>query len=195
VEKETMKQNGKQEKGDAPEKPDKLETPEEAKKPEVAVVARKQAAKLSPRAGSGITYELGRLEGEAFIRIAANDSGGRHSKEWIALGRIREAMGKEILEGKPFAASAMADVFVSRSQNNPGFLVAALRAEGIVKPSPSQPMMSILSGDMEAWIKKVQALPIPKPKASDTQANTPANAPAPDAKDAEAAKGKAKDGK
>lgn len=93
-------------------------------------------------------------------------------------------MSKESEKGKPFPASALADAFVSRSQNNSGFLVAALRAEGLLKAAPSQPMMSILAGDLDAWAKKVKGLPLAKGKPVDASVK----ASSPNGKDADTAK-------
>lgn len=119
--------------------------------PDVVIVRTATAAKLSPRGEGGITYQIGRVQDAVYMRIVGNESGGRHSKEWVPLDRVRSAMTRGMLRGEPFKSTAMVSAFEGRSQNNSGFLVAAMRAEGLVGADAKHKGMSVMTGDIDAW--------------------------------------------
>jgi hypothetical protein len=50
----------------------------------------------------------------------------------------------------------MVEAFKGRSQNNSGFLVATLRAEGLLSEDEEHKGMSRLSGDFDAWEKAMR---------------------------------------
>ena len=139
------------------------ETPR-ADNPDVVITkADGRAAKLSPRGEGDIHYQTGRVADEAYLRIAGNDSGGRHSKEWIPLSAIRDAMSAAMMRGEPFKSTAMDGAFKGRSQNNSGFLTAALRAEGLFAADAEHKGMSRVAGDIDAWEKAMhEAMPVLK---------------------------------
>jgi len=108
---------------------------------------------------------LGTPEGgeEIFIRISENFGGGRHSKEWLPAAAIRDTMSKSMQRGEPFKSTAMTAAFKGKSQNNSGFLVAALRAEGLFAEDETHKGMSRLAGDFDSWEKAMrEAAPILK---------------------------------
>jgi hypothetical protein len=123
----------------------------------VEVIKLAEAAKLSPRAGGRIGYTVGRLDGQLYLRIARNDSGGQFSKEWLALSRIKLALPPDA-DAKPFPASIFVVAFRQRSQNNAGFLVGIMRAEGILEPAQESPTQSVLVRDLEEWAGEMLAL-------------------------------------
>lgn len=99
-------------------------------KPSINVVKTSQAEKLNPSSEGKLTYQLGITEPEKLlIRLQDNQTGGYFSKEWVALSAIHKCLA-EI--SKPFSATALKTCFVSKSQNNAGFLAAALKAEGLL---------------------------------------------------------------
>ena len=139
------------------------ETPRTDNTDVVITKADGRAAKLSPCGEGDIHYQTGRVADEAYLRIAGNDSGGRHSKEWVPLAAIRDAMSAAMLRGEPFKSTAMDGAFQGRSQNNSGFFTAALRAEGLFAADAEHKGMSRLVGDIDAWERAMrEAAPVLK---------------------------------
>ena len=125
----------------------------QAENPDVVIVRTATASKLSPRGEGGITYQVGRVGEEVYVRIERNDGGGSHSREFVAANAIRACISPAMRRGEPFKSDALAKAFVGRSQCNSGFLVAALRAEGILRADPEHKGMSRPAGDIDAWEK------------------------------------------
>ena len=119
--------------------------------PDVTIVRRVTAPKLSPRGEGGIDYEVGHVGDDIYIRIAKNHGGGSCSKEWVPAAKIRKALTSAMHGGEPFKSNALASAFVGKSQCNSGFLVAALRKEGLFQPDTERKSMSRLAGDLDAW--------------------------------------------
>lgn len=131
--------------------------PETPENPDVVIVKTGSASKLSPRSEGGIIYQIGRVGEEILLRIAENIGGGRHSREWVPLSTIRATMTPPIWDGKPFKSTALIEAFKGRSQNNSGFLVATLRAEGLLSEDKEHKGMSCLAGDFDGWEKAICA--------------------------------------
>lgn len=127
-----------------------------AENPDVVIVRAATAPKISPRGEGGVAYQVGRVAEDVYIRIDKNDGGGRHSREWVPVEGIRAALTPAMRRGDPFKSDGLAGAFVGRSQCNSGFLVAALRAEGILAGDAEKRGMSRLAGDLDAWEKSMQ---------------------------------------
>ena len=81
---------------------------------------------------SELTYHLGCDDQDnLYIRLWSNSAGGLHSKHWFSLARILERL--IVNEEKPITSSTLRSVCPG-SMNNGGFILAALRHEGLVKP-------------------------------------------------------------
>lgn len=119
--------------------------------PDVVILKTATAPKLSPRGEGGIVYQIGRVGDAVHVRIEKNEGGGSHSKEFVAVAAIRTAVTPAMRRGEPFKSDALTGAFVGRSQCNSGFLVAALRAEGLFQADPEHKGMSKLTGDLDAW--------------------------------------------
>ncbi|MES2498895.1 MAG: hypothetical protein V4570_00040 [Pseudomonadota bacterium] len=67
---------------------------------------------------------------QVYIRIVANSGGGFFSEEWIKLVDIQTA-----LDTAPFRVTSfpLIKLFIGKSVNTPGFLLAVLKHEGLVK--------------------------------------------------------------
>ncbi len=67
---------------------------------------------------------------QVYIRILANSGGGFFSEEWVALPDIQTA-----LDAAPFPVTSfpLIKLFIGKSVNTPGFLLAVLKHEGLVK--------------------------------------------------------------
>jgi len=93
----------------------------------------KVAACPSLSGRSMLTYHLG-LDHEAALhfRIFANSSSGYFNVEWVPMAKILE-----VLNATPLITSfTMQAIFKGKSQNNGGFLLAALLAEKLVEIAP-----------------------------------------------------------
>jgi hypothetical protein len=78
-----------------------------------------------------LTYHFGCSEDrQVYIRITDNSGGGFFSEEWVKLADIQAA-----LDGAPFPVTSfpLIKLFIGKSVNTPGFLLAVLKHEGLVK--------------------------------------------------------------
>ena len=78
-----------------------------------------------------LTYNFGCSdEKQIYIRVVANSGGGFFSEEWVKLSDIQAA-----LDGAPFPITSfpLIKLFLGKSVNTPGFLLAVLKHEGLVK--------------------------------------------------------------
>lgn len=92
---------------------------------EIRVLKIGSCESLSGR--SSLTYQIGSKGEEVYIRLVENSSRGLFSKEWLPIKEIK------ISADVPFAASSLRDLFKGKSINTPGFMVAVLRAETLIK--------------------------------------------------------------
>lgn len=84
---------------------------------------------------STLTYHMGCNEqSELFFRVYANSSSGYFSREWVSLNAIQQAFAKAPEEGA-ITSFLIRHLFIGKSTNTPGFVFAALLAEGLVQPS------------------------------------------------------------
>ena len=82
---------------------------------------------------STLTYELGcTSDSEIQIRIKANSGGGFFSQEWISLKSIEQVLEKTAA-GTPLTTHALLPLFAGKSVNTAGFLLAVLKAVGLVR--------------------------------------------------------------
>lgn len=78
-----------------------------------------------------LTYHFGCDEEKYIsIRITANSGGGFFSGEWIKLKEIQSALDTAPL---PVTSFPLIKLFNGKSVNTPGFLLAVLKKEGLVK--------------------------------------------------------------
>ena len=82
---------------------------------------------------SRLTYHIGSLpDGEIYLRVHSNTGGGFFSQEWISLRDILTALKKRP-DGKPITSILLNPLFKGRSANTPGFLMAVLLHEKVVR--------------------------------------------------------------
>lgn len=87
---------------------------------------------------SDLTYHIAcDSDNEIYFRIAENSGGGFFSCEWIALSDI-----ESVFENRPpmfgITAFTLTQLFKGKSVNTPAFLLAVLKAEGLVQPLPDR---------------------------------------------------------
>lgn len=91
----------------------------------------KVATCLSCTAKATLTYHVGcNTNNDIAFRVYGNTGGGLFSAEWIALSAIQTAFDTAI---KPITSFTLDKLFIGRSTNTPGFLMAVLKSEGLVK--------------------------------------------------------------
>lgn len=84
---------------------------------------------------STLTYHIG-CNAESAIQFRVNDNtgAGYFSREWISLGAIQRVSNTIPLD-KPITSFLLLNpIYVGRSQNSPGFMLAVLKNEGLVVP-------------------------------------------------------------
>lgn len=116
--------------------------------------------KLGPRSSGQIDYRIAcnPTRTELYLSISGNSGGGYFSKEWLPVDRLAKLLRQLQADGKPFATKQLKPAFVGRSVNNPPFLAAILRAEQLTSADPANPLLSRVSGDIEAWCKALLKL-------------------------------------
>jgi hypothetical protein len=129
---------------------DKRETP--APKPEhLLLIEKGEAGKLSPKSSGKIYFELVRQHTDNlnYLRITGNDGGGLHSREWISIEKVINALKTQ--EGHPFKSSILKTCMVGKSANNVSFLAAILRSTDIklIKQSPTNTFSHLLVDDFD----------------------------------------------
>ena len=79
---------------------------------------------------SDLTYHLGvDEESNLHLRVFANTGSGYFSQEWVPYSAVQAILAKA-----PFITSfSLRSLYVGKSTNSPGFLLAALKAEELVK--------------------------------------------------------------
>lgn len=82
---------------------------------------------------SGLSYETGKdSQGKHHFRITGNHGSGFFSAQWIAWEDIYTAC----LSASPLTSITLGFLYAGKSSNSAGFLLAALRAEGLVRRKP-----------------------------------------------------------
>lgn len=106
---------------------------------------------------STLAYHVGCDDkSELFFRMYANSSSGYFSREWVSLASIQQAFAK-VPADSAITSSLMRDLFVGKSTNTPGFVFAAMLAEGLVQPS-SIVERCYECTDGKAFFTEIQAL-------------------------------------
>ena len=116
---------------------------------------------------SKLTYQIGTLpDGEVYFRIHKNTGNGFFSNEWIALADIRKDLS-EIPAGKPVTAIMLNDLFIGKSVNTPGFLLAVLVHEKLLIPMQGKKRSheAVDLDEITEWVDRL-GTPKAKPKAA-----------------------------
>lgn len=118
------------------------------------------APKLGARAEGGVRYQVlaDHDRQHLYIAITGNESGGYFSRERVPFNKI-EACLDALEADKPFPSKTFKEAFIGRSSNNAGFLVAAMRKEGLLAAAPDSETQHVRHGDMATWKKAMFAEP------------------------------------
>jgi len=120
--------------------------------PSIRVIKTATCKSLSGK--SDLTYHIGvDADSNILIRIAINSGGGYFNQEWVALSAIQK-----ILETYPVISSfSLRSLYVGKSTNSPGFLLAALKSESLVKLK-GEKERSYVALDSDKFMAETQAL-------------------------------------
>jgi hypothetical protein len=106
---------------------------------------------------SKLTYHIGCMpDGEIYLRVHGNTGGGFFSQEWVALRDILTALKKRP-DGKPITSILLNPLFRGRSANTPGFMMAVLLHEKVVRSMQGKLRRHELM-DTSAFTAKVEKL-------------------------------------
>jgi hypothetical protein len=107
----------------------------DSKQEELAIRVLKVAKCPSNSGRATLTYQIGCDEQSAiYVRVLLNSSSGYFNPDWKAYKAIREALDKEGKD-EPVTSFALTPLYKFQSTNSPAFLLAALKAEGLVEVS------------------------------------------------------------
>lgn len=118
------------------------------------------APKTSLNAQGGVTYALLKdtESTEAYFCLLANEGGGYFSREAVPFAAILRCLAGVNAE-RPVPAKVFRQAFVGRSVNNAGFLVHALRHEGLLQPAPDAAHQHALADGWDDWKAKLLTQP------------------------------------
>jgi hypothetical protein len=78
-----------------------------------------------------LTYHIGcNADNAIHFRVYSNTGGGLFSAEWVSLNAIKYALDNAT---QPITSFTLNKLFKGRSTNTPGFLMAVLKSEGLVR--------------------------------------------------------------
>jgi hypothetical protein len=77
---------------------------------------------------STLTYEVGTTEEDTYYRVVGNSAAGLFSPDWIPLSQITP-----LLINSTITSGTLKELYEGKSNNSPGFLLAVLKAEGLVR--------------------------------------------------------------
>lgn len=118
------------------------------------------ASKLSPKSAGAVFFQLAVKDEDNSLqlRISGNEGGGLHSKEWVSVTAIIDALTP--LKDQSFKSNVFKKVMVGKSSNNVSFLSGILRSTdiGLIEPSPEGTFLHKLPADFELKCKTLLAL-------------------------------------
>lgn len=100
-----------------------------------AIRVLKTAKTPSLSGESELTYQVGcDSSSEIHFRIVGNTAAGAFNQDWVSLDAIRKAFA-QAASPQEITSSHLHRLYAHRSVNTPAFLLAALKNEGLVRPS------------------------------------------------------------
>ena len=99
--------------------------------PVAAMRIIKVASCLTCTGKATLAYHIGsEAENEINLRVHSNTGGGLFSAEWVSLNAIKSALDNAT---QPITSFTLSKLFKGKSTNTPGFLMAVLKSEGLVR--------------------------------------------------------------
>ena len=107
---------------------------------------------------SDLTYNISMDDKkQAMVRIASNTGGGFWSREYVPVSAIIDLI-KSVTEDKPITSVLFFQLFVGKSQNSPGFLLAILLKEGLVEQSGKKRQYRVSQAGISKFLAKIDKL-------------------------------------
>ena len=118
-----------------------------------------QTAKCKTVSGkSDLTYNIASDgDGNTMIRIINNTGGGFWSKEFVQVSAIVNLI-QSVPEDQAITSVHLFKLFVGKSQNSPGFLLAVLLKEGLLEPLGKKRQYRISETGVEKFLAKIDKL-------------------------------------
>ena len=120
-----------------------------------------KTAKCPTLTGSStLTYQIGckgdSEQPEITFRLHASSGRGFFSKEWISTNAIHKAIEK-FPANAPITSAFLKTIFRGKSINTSGFLLAVLKAEGLIEPMQDR-RRYFQRADPNAFVTQIKAL-------------------------------------
>jgi hypothetical protein len=125
---------------------------EDTAAPAMRVLKSGKTTSLSGR--STIGYAVGCNQAKAILfRITSNSGAGMFAKDWVSMGDISALLAKV----SKITSSSLQDLFIGSSVNTAGFLLSALKSEGLLESSEGD-QRSYQCKDPKPFLNRVAAL-------------------------------------
>lgn len=106
---------------------------------------------------STLTYHLGcAAESGIHFRVHGNTGGGFFNQDWVSLATIQQLLDKQP-DDKPITSQLLYPIFRGKSLNTPAFLLAVLKAEGLISSSKDK-KRSHECNDLAGFLAEVKTL-------------------------------------
>ncbi len=115
-----------------PKKTTGIKVSNKAEEPSLKIIKTGSCSTISNK--STLKYNVGvNDEGHMNIRVLSNTGGGFFSNEWVSLDSITAVLG-EVPGDHPITSINLIPLFKGKSVNTPGYLLAVLLNEKMLKP-------------------------------------------------------------
>ncbi len=121
--------------------------------PEHRVLKRGSCSNLSESAQLGYEFSCA-SDSSIWLRVHSNSGSGYWSKEWVSMENIGKALG----ESTNITSFTLLAILKGKSCNSGGFILAALKAEGLVLASADATVRSYQLGDPGKFMAEMQLL-------------------------------------
>lgn len=106
---------------------------------------------------SQLTYQVGgNTESEVCIRVTQNSGNGQFNADWVPLPVIEKLLAAHPTD-KAITSRVLQPVYRGKSTNSPAFLLAGIKAEGLVVAGKEKDSGYML-GNIEGYKKEMAAL-------------------------------------
>jgi len=110
----------------------KKKAPDKTEEPSLKIISTSKCSTISGK--STLSYNVGvNAEGQMSMRVLGNTGGGFFSNEWIPLDSITAILG-EVPSDHPITSINLIPLFKGKSVNTPGYLLAVLLNEKLLRP-------------------------------------------------------------
>ena len=139
-----------------PKKSVKKAVKTETVEPSVTILQSDRCDSISEK--SQLTFNIAlNNKGQAMIRIASNTGGGFWSKEYVPVNAIVNLI-ESVPEDKSITSVHFFKLFIGKSQNTPGFLLAVLLKEGLLEPLGKKRQYRMNESGVEKFLAKIDKL-------------------------------------